>query len=131
MGFLLRWFFAFLLVAATFNPTSWNFFGWAKNNYSQELPLTVLFGLLLLIGYIIYLRATLHSIGGLGMFLVLAVFTALVWVLWDQGLLDLNNSDFNGWMGILALSFILGIGMSWSFVRRALSGQYDVDDGED
>jgi hypothetical protein len=31
-------------------------------------------------------------------------------------------------MGILALSLILGIGLSWSFVRRALSGQVDVDE---
>jgi len=26
---------------------------------------------------------------------------------------------------------VLGIGLSWSFVRRALSGQFDVDDTEE
>jgi len=131
MGFLLRWLFAFVLVAATFNPSGWNYLDWAKNNFSNELPLTVFFGLILGIGYIIYLRATLRSIGGLGMFLVFAVFAALIWVLWDRGLLTLGNSDVNGWMGILGLSLILGIGMSWSFVRRALSGQFDVDDSDE
>ena len=35
------------------------------------------------------------------------------------------------WLGLLALSFVLGIGLSWSIVRRAVSGQADVDDVED
>ncbi len=130
MGFLLRWLFAFILIAATFNPTKWNFVSWARAHYSTELPLTVFFGLILLIWYIIYLRATLRSIGGFGMFLVFSVFSALIWVLWDRGLLNLSDSEVNAWMGILALSLVLGIGLSWSFVRRALTGQFDVDDSD-
>jgi len=130
MLFLLRWGFAFLLVAATFNPTQWNFVVWAQTYYSDELPLTVLFGLVLFIGYVIYLRATLRSIGAVGMVLIFSVFAAFLWVLWDQGILTFNNSDLNGWMGILGISFILGIGLSWSFVRRAITGQFDVDDSD-
>ncbi|MBV1868019.1 MAG: hypothetical protein KUG69_08955 [Marinosulfonomonas sp.] len=131
MGFLLRWLFAFTLIAATYNPTDLNYSRWALENYTQEMPLTLLFGLILLVGYIIYFRATLRSIGGLGMFLVFAVFAALVWVLYDRELLSLKNTALNVWMGILALSLVLGIGLSWSFVRRALSGQFDVDDTEE
>ncbi len=131
MGFLVRWMFAFILIAATFNPTRWNFSRWVVDNFSTQLPLAIFLGLLLFIGYVVYLRATLRSIGGFGMALVLAVFAALVWVLWDKGVLSLDNSDLNIWMGILALSLILGIGLSWSFVRRAISGQYDVDDADE
>lgn len=131
MGFLLRWLFAFALIAATFNPTKWNFVQWARMNYAEEMPMTVLLGLILFIAYIIYLRATIRSIGVFGMFLVLAVFAALVWVLYDRQILTLTNSDLNVWMGILALSLILGIGLSWSFVRRALSGQFDVDETDE
>jgi len=131
MGFLLRWLFAFGLLAATFNPTQWNYAKWASENFSQELPLTVLFGLVLFVGYVIYLRATLRSIGGFGMFLVFAVFAALIWVLYDREILSLTNSNVNVWMGILALSLVLGIGLSWSFVRRALSGQFDVDETDE
>ena len=131
MGFLLRWLFAFALIAATFNPTRWNFVHWARTSFNDEMPMTVLLGLLLFAAYVIYLRATVRSIGVFGMVLVFAVFSALVWVLYDRGLLSLTNSDFNVWMGILALSLILGIGLSWSFVRRSLSGQYDVDDADE
>ena len=128
MGFFLRWIFAFLLLALTFNPTEWNYVRWAMANYTQELPITVLLGLLLVIGYIIYLRATLRSIGGFGMFLILAVVGALLWVLFDWGLLSLDNRNLNTWIGIFALSCVLGIGLSWSLVRRMLSGQADMDD---
>ncbi|MCG6903886.1 MAG: DUF6524 family protein [Rhodobacter sp.] len=131
MSFILRWLFAFILVAGTFNPTEWNYFRWAGTNYSSQMPLVVLLGLILTIGYIIYLRATLRSIGAIGMFLVLALVAAIVWVLYDYGLLDLKNSGALVWLGIFAMSVVLGIGLSWSFVRRALSGQHDVDDVDD
>jgi len=128
MGIFFRWLFAFVLVASTFNPSQWNYVRWAGTNYAEQLPLTILLGLVLLVGYVIYLRATLRSIGPFGMVLVLALLGALVWTLYDYGLLAIDNTDALVWLGILAMSLVLGIGLGWSFVRRALSGQYDVDD---
>jgi len=87
-------------------------------------------GLLLLIGYVIYLRATLRSIGAFGMTVVLAVLAAVAWVLHDYDMLSLDNGAVNIWLGILALSIVLGIGLGWSIVRRMLTGQVDVDDVE-
>ena len=63
--------------------------------------------------------------------LVAAVFAAMIWVLVDYGVLTLQDSQANAWIGIALLSLVLGIGLSWSFVRRAISGQYDVDDADD
>lgn len=127
-GFLLRWGFAFMLLAVTFNPTRWNFVRWAETAWQGDMPLVVLAGLVLLVGYIIYLRATLRSIGAFGMLLVAALVAALIWVLIDRGILALDNRSLILWLGIFALSVILGIGLSWSLVRRRLSGQADVDD---
>lgn len=131
IGFALRWLFAFALLAATFNPTPYSWVGWALRDWSEQMPLLVLSALILLVGYIIYLRATLRSIGPFGMALVLAIFAALLWVLFDLGWFDINNQLVNTWLGILAGSLVLGIGMSWSHVRRALSGQSDMDDVDD
>ncbi len=128
MGFLLRWVAAFVLLALTFNPTDWNYARWAGASWGEQMPLVVLAGLLLFVGYVIYLRATLRSIGAFGMLLVVAVFAALVWVLFDFGVLSLGNPTMNTWLGLLAMSLVLGIGLSWSIVRRRLSGQADVDD---
>lgn len=128
MGFILRWGFAFALLAATFNPTQYNYAKWVMDFGGANLSIAVLAGLILLIGYIIYLRATLRSIGAFGMLLVLAVVGAGLWVLYDFEVLRLDNASFNVWLGLGALSFVLGIGLSWSHVRRALSGQADMDD---
>lgn len=127
-GFLIRWAFAFLLTASTYNPTQYNYVRWALETYETGMSFVVLAGLVLLIGYIIYLRATLRSISVLGVILVLALIGALVWVAMDLGWLSLENANLNLWIGNVALSFVLGVGMSWSIIRRAISGQADVDD---
>ena len=127
-GFVLRWLGAFGLLSVTFNPSRWNYTLWARDNFDEQMPLAVLLGLVLSVGYIIYLRATLRSIGAFGMGLVLAVVAALVWVLHDFGVLTLTNPSANVWLGLIVLSLVLGIGLSWSHVRRRLSGQADMDD---
>ena len=131
MGFLSRWVFAFVLLAATYNPTDWNYVRWVVANGAGNLSVAVLAGLVLTVGYIVYLRATLRSIGAFGMALVLALVGAMLWVAYDFGLLDLQNPTLNTWIGLVALATVLGIGMNWSHVRRRLSGQSDVDDVED
>lgn len=131
MGFLIRWALAFILLAATYNPTQWNFVRWSMANYTEMLSVTVLCGLILLIGYIIHLRATLRSIGLFGMLLVLAVAGTLLWVLFDQGIFNLSDPTVNTWLGIVVMSLVLAIGLSWSIVRRKISGQVDVDDVDD
>ncbi|WP_377512695.1 DUF6524 family protein [Octadecabacter sp. R77987] len=128
MGFVMRWLFAFVLLAASYNPTQWNFVRWASANYQTQLSVTVLFALVLLVGYIIYLRATLRSIGAFGMFLVLAMVAALLWVAYDMGWMSFENPTANTWIGLTAMSLVLGVGLSWSHVRRRLSGQADMDD---
>lgn len=128
MGFILRWLVAFVLLALTYNPTEYNYVRWVLDFGSENLSIAVLAGLLLLVGYIIYLRATLRSIGAVGMALVLALVGAILWVLYDIGVLTLDDPGLNTWLGLLALSAVLGIGLSWSLVRRRLTGQADIDD---
>lgn len=128
MGFLLRWVCAFALLAASYNPTQWNFYQWVQTGWQTQLPLTILFALILLVGYIIYLRATLRSIGVFGLLLVLAVVGTAIWVLFDFGWISLANPTMNSWLAITLLSFVLAVGLGWSIVRRRISGQADVDD---
>ena len=128
MGFVIRWIFAFVLLAATYNPTQWNYVSWATDNFDSNLSMVVLLGLVLFVGYIIYLRATLRSIGIFGMLLILAVVGTILWVLFDQGIISLSNPSVNAWIGIFALSIVLAVGLSRSIVRRRLTGQADMDD---
>lgn len=130
MGILLRWLGAFGLLAATFNPTPWNYVTWVQANWAGQMALAVFLGLLLAVGFLIYTVATLRSIGAFGVILIAAIFGAGLWVLIDWGVLSLNNSALNMWLGLLALSLILGLGLSWSILRQRLSGQATVDEVE-
>jgi hypothetical protein len=128
MGILLRWLGAFLLLSATFNPSDWNYLHWARANWGAQMPLAIFLGLLLAVGYMIYVVATLRSIGAFGIVLIGAIFGAGLWVLIDWGWLSLTSRSLNLWLGIFVLSLILGIGLSWSILRQRLSGQASVDE---
>lgn len=128
IGFVWRFAAALALVLATYNPTPWNFLRWALDDWAGNLPVLVLCGLVLLIGYIIYFRATLRSIGPFGIVLVAALIGALLWVLADFGWLNVEDQTVMEWIGLVALALILAIGLSWSLVRRHLTGQADMDD---
>ena len=130
-GFVLRWLFAFLLLAATYNPTDWNFTRWVMASGGDMMSVAVLGSLLLIVGYIIYLRATMRSIEPIGMLLVLGLVGALLWVAFDLGWMNFENPTANTWIALVAGSFVLGIGLSWSHVRRRLSDQADIDDVDD
>jgi hypothetical protein len=128
MGFLIRWICALVLLVVTWNPSFWNYSSWVGANYSTNLPVAVLIGLVLIAGYLVFLRATLNSIGIVGMVLILALVGAIIWVLFSQGLLSFGNYSFNAWVGIIALSLVLAVGMYWSVIWRRMSGQVDVDE---
>lgn len=131
MGILLRWLGAFLLLAAIFNPSRWNYVTWARTAWADQMPLIVFSGLILAVIAMVYLVATMRSIGATGALVIAAIFAAGLWVLSDWGLLGLENSALNIWLGILALSLILGVGMSWSILRQRLSGQQTTDEVND
>ena len=128
MGFLLRWLAAFFLLAATYNPTEWSYVQWAFGHWHSQTPLVILFGLLLLVVYVLFLTAVYRGIGTPGVVLIVAVLSAFFWVLYDFGWLDLENPTVNRWIVILALSIVFALGMYWGILWRRISGQLEVDD---
>ncbi len=92
------------------------------------MPLAVFLGLLLLVGFIVYTVATMRSIGLIGVILIAAIFGAGLWVLIGWGVISMTNSDLNTWLALVAMSLVLGIGLSWSSLRQRLSGQATVDE---
>ena len=117
-----------VLVFATFNPTDYSYYRWVSGMDGESLALKALAGVALVILYVIYLRATWRSIGAIGVTLAAAFLGALVWVTIDLGLLDLARPTIMTWILLFVLATILAIGISWSHVRRRVSGQADMDD---
>ena len=129
--FLLRLVAAMALVFATYNPSQYSWFHWVNNAADRFDPLILFSGVVLLIGWVIYLRATARSLGIFGIMLALAFVATLIWVLVDFGLLSLSNPTFFHYILLFILSLVLATGMSWSHIRRRMTGQLDVDDVED
>jgi small-conductance mechanosensitive channel len=130
-GFILRWLFAILIVLITYNPTHYSLFHWLIPFENVQLPLKILASLVMLVIYIIFIRATFRSIGVLGIILATAVSSTIVWLFIDQGWMSLENKTAITWIALVVVGTILGIGISWSHIRRKLTGQLDTDDLED
>lgn len=131
VGFLLRVVFAMLLVFGTYNPTAYSYASWVLSGDVGFEPVPALVGVALLIAWIVFLRATFLSLGWLGIILGAALFSCFIWLLIDIGWLSLDSSGAVTWVALLLISLILATGMSWSHIRRRLTGQVDVDDIED
>lgn len=132
-GYPIRFFFALVLVMATYNPTQYSYFQWLKQSVAGTDgasfgPEVALAGVVLAIGWVIFLRATMRSLGMLGIILAVALFGTMIWLLIDHGLISTEGSNTVTWIVLFLVAAILATGLSWSYVRRRLSGQYDVDD---
>ncbi len=127
-SFFLRWVFALLLVMLSYNPSGYSYAHWLQHSFSNFGPLLGLAGVSLIIGWVIYLRATLRSLGLIGLILAILFFGSLLWLLVDWGWLGLDNVTAVSWVVLVLLSAVLAVGISWSHIRRKLSGQVDADD---
>jgi len=131
LGLLGRWLFALVLVFGTYNPTSYSYVSWILADTAHFGPVPALAGVALLIGWIIFVRATFIALGWLGIILGVAFFGCVIWLLVDLGWLSLDSGSAITWVVLLLLSLILAVGVSWSHIRRRLTGQFDVDEVED
>ena len=127
-GFLLRFLFALLLVLLTYNPSCYSYVHWLENSFSNFGPLLAISCLSLIIGWVIYLRATLRSLGLVGLILAGLFFATIIWLFIDWGWLSLDNVNAVSWVILIILSAVLAVGISWSHIRRKISGQVDADD---
>ena len=128
-SFLIRWIIAIVLVLATFNPTQYSLVSWLFSEpYDADIPLKAFLFIVLLIAYVIFIRATLRSIGPVGIGLIVVLFGALGWVVVTYGGIEAIDTTIIVWLALLLVATILAIGLSWSHIRRRLTGQYDVDD---
>ena len=87
-------------------------------------------GIVLIIGWAIFLRATGRSLGAFGLILATAFFGTLLWMLIDWNLVPADSVTAISYIVLAILSGILAIGISWSHVRRRMTGQVDVDEIE-
>jgi hypothetical protein len=116
------------LVLATYNPTGWSYHHWATRSLGDFSPAKAIVGAVLLCAWVLYVRAALHALGFLGVALIALVTAAVVWLFADWGWFDPSQPRAMAWILLLTLGFVLGIGLTWSILRRRLTGQVDIEE---
>lgn len=127
-GVAVRFIVAAALVCLTWNPTAYNYTRWAMANWADLAAVIVFVGLVMLIAWLVFLRATARSLGVIGIVLAVSLAASILWLLLEYDLVDPANRDTLSWVVLLLLSAILAAGMSWSHLRRRMAGQLDTDD---
>ena len=130
VGILLRFFVAIILVFATYNPTDYSYYDGFRNMLPEIDPLVIFAGVVLLIGWTIFLRATVRSLGAFGLLLAFAFFGTLIWLLIFWDLVPADSVTAITYIILVVISGVLATGISWSHIRRRMTGQVDVDDVE-
>jgi len=128
--FIVRFIFAIIVVFATYNPEGHSYFHWVYEDLPAFSVLKAFIGVVLLICWIILIRATLGSLGAIGIILAAAFFGLAIWLIIDVFGLSTDSFRIIAYIISIMLASVLSIGISWSHVRRRLSGQVDTDEIE-
>jgi Family of unknown function (DUF6524) len=126
-GVLMRLIAALAVVLLTYNPTGYSFWHWALRDVADVTAGKAFAGALLLVGWVICLRAAFVSLGAIGLVLSALVLGTLVWVLADYGILNPDRPSLLSWISLFVIGIILGIGLCWSLLRARVTGQVEVD----
>ena len=133
LSFVWRLVSSLILVMVTYNPTQYSYVAWLKlaRDNSALGPEHFVVGVVLLIGWVILLAATQRSLGTFGLLLGGSLLGGVVWMLTDLGWLNVSTVSSATWVGLFCVAALLAVGLSWSHVWRRLTGQFEVDDGDD
>jgi len=129
-SFLVRFIFAVIVVFATYNPEGVSYYHWITDALAEFSVVKAFVGVVLLIGWVILIRATLGSLGALGIILGAAFFGLAIWLIIDVLGLSTDNLRVISYIIEIMLASVLSIGVSWSHVRRRVTGQLDTDEVE-
>jgi uncharacterized protein DUF6524 len=127
LGVVLRLIGAVGVVLLTYNPAGYSFYHWALRDLANITALKAFAGTLLLVAWVICVRAAFVSLGAIGLVLSALVLGTMAWVLADYGILYPEQPSLISWLSLIAIGIILGLGLSWSLLRARVTGQVEVD----
>jgi hypothetical protein len=127
-SFLVRYFFAVVVVFCTYNPEGYSYYHWVTEDISAFNVYKAFAGVVLLIGWAILIRATIGSLGMIGLSLAVAFFGLLIWLIIDVLGLTADSARAISYIIEIMIAGVFSIGVSWSHIRRRISGQVDTDE---
>ena len=123
-----RWLLAATVVFASYNPSGHSYWHWATEA-GGSVSLKVLAGIALFSLLAAIVRMAFVSIGYVGIAFVLSLIMASMLFRAGLGWLVFEDIRITQVTILLWISTVLGIGLSWSFLQRRISGEKDVVHG--
>lgn len=127
-SYVVRFIASFVLVFATYNPEGYSYFHWIEQDFPAFSVLKAFVGVILVIGWVVLLRATIGSLGMLGIILATAFFGLGIWLLINLTGLVASDIRVASYIAQFVLISVLSVGVSWSHIRRRITGQVDIDE---
>lgn len=113
------------LVFGTYNPSGYSYYHWVTQG-EQLSTLQFFVGVLLFSGLVALGRMAFLSIGyfGITALLLLVIMSLLAGV--GLGFFAFDDVHITVYFTLFWISMVLGVGTSWSFVQKRISGERDV-----
>ena len=116
-----RWSICAAVVFGIYNPSGHSYYHWAGDG-SVSFPLRLLVGIFLLAAIVALVRMAFLAIGYRGIVAVLSLIYGGILFRVGLGWFDFADVDVETYAILVWISTILGIGVSWSFFQRRISG---------
>ena len=120
-SFFLRFIVAAVVVFSTYNAEGFSYFHWILNNLGSLNLYMAAGAVILVLSWIMLIRASIISLTLIGFSLVTVAFALLAWFIIHR--LGLNASSKGAIIYIieLAIALVLSVGVPWSNIKRRFS----------
>lgn len=114
-----------LLVYGTYNPSGYSYYHWIFQVSDGRTASKLCVGIVLLLGFIICINATIRSLGRLLLTPGIALIASLIWMMSSWGWIDLSDPMQRTIVIEGSVVAILAAGLPFSQLRFRLTGQKD------
>jgi len=122
---------AAIVVFSTYNPSGKSIFHWIQNHDDPTNAWVVLVGIVFVLMHFALLIAAWKALGKLGIFIVIILFAALVYLSLQEGWVSPENLESVQWLALILYSVFLGIGLAGAIIWRRATGQIITDEAPD
>lgn len=124
-AFLKRWLLTVVVVFGTYNPSGVSYFHWVIES-DEVTSLHVFVGILLLCSAAAIGRMAFLSLGYFGLTATLLTLIFGVVLGAGLGLFELMDVEITTYTILFWTTLTLGVGVSWPFVQKHISGERDI-----
>jgi len=127
----IRMIIAAIVVFSTYNPSGKSIFHWIRNHEDPTNAWVVLVAIIFILMHVALLIAAWKALGKVGIFIVLILFAALVYLSLQEGWVAAENLESIQWLALILYSVFLGVGLAGAIIWRRATGQVVTDEAGD